>query len=383
MLKALLILFYIFSPLGILYLCYRYKFFNKIGAILLAYITGILLSTSGLLANNSIEEIQEKLMSVCIPLGIPLLLFSSDLKKTLFLARGAFISLLSALIGVISVVIIGYFIFEGSAHYPLKKVAGMLVGVYTGGTPNMAALKMILDVDELTFIKVHTYDMLLSTVYLFFLLSFGKKVFEWILPKFKRNNKTSQQIEANNQEELFWGLLKKKNRTHLIKALGWSILIVALGAGIMFLVAEKSKMAVFILSITTFSILASFNNKIKTIPKSFDLGMYFILIFSVVVASKLSFQQLLNVDISLFLFVTFVLFLSLFVHTLFARIFKVDADTVIITSTALICSPPFVPVLAGTLNNKEMIIPGITIGVIGYAIGNYLGYILFQLLVSL
>ncbi|MBS4059644.1 MAG: DUF819 family protein, partial [Bacteroidetes bacterium] len=71
---------------------------------------------------------------------------------------------------------------------------------------------------------------------------------------------------------------------------------------------------------------------------------------------------------------------SLFMHVLLSKIFKIDADTVMITSTAMICSPPFVPVVAGAIKNKEVILPGITIGIIGYAIGNYLGFLIANLL---
>ncbi|MFW5657340.1 MAG: DUF819 family protein, partial [Bacteroidota bacterium] len=48
-------------------------------------------------------------------------------------------------------------------------------------------------------------------------------------------------------------------------------------------------------------------------------------------------------------------------------------DTVMVTSSALICSPPFVPMIAGAINNKEVIVSGLTVGIVGYAIGNYLG----------
>jgi uncharacterized membrane protein len=60
-------------------------------------------------------------------------------------------------------------------------------------------------------------------------------------------------------------------------------------------------------------------------------------------------------------------------HGLFCKIFKIDTDTYIITSVSAICSPPFVPVVAGALKNKEIILSGLTTGIIGYAIGNYLG----------
>ncbi len=51
-----------------------------------------------------------------------------------------------------------------------------------------------------------------------------------------------------------------------------------------------------------------------------------------------------------------------------------------ITSTALIFSPPFVPVVAGAIQNKEVIVSGLTVGIIGYALGNYLGVIVAEFL---
>jgi uncharacterized membrane protein len=43
-------------------------------------------------------------------------------------------------------------------------------------------------------------------------------------------------------------------------------------------------------------------------------------------------------------------------------------------------SPPFVPVVAAAMRNKEVVVPGMIIGVIGYAIGNYLGVAIAYLL---
>ena len=56
-----------------------------------------------------------------------------------------------------------------------------------------------------------------------------------------------------------------------------------------------------------------------------------------------------------------------------SKIFKVNADDFLITTTTFLFSPPFVPVMAGALRNKEVILTGITVGILGYVIGNYLG----------
>jgi uncharacterized membrane protein len=36
--------------------------------------------------------------------------------------------------------------------------------------------------------------------------------------------------------------------------------------------------------------------------------------------------------------------------------------------------------MAAAMKNKDVLIPGLTIGVIGYAAGNYLGFLMSQLL---
>ncbi len=58
----------------------------------------------------------------------------------------------------------------------LWKVGGMLVGVYTGGTPNLASLKMMLNIDPDIISLPTTYDMMISTAFLAFLMTIGKKI---------------------------------------------------------------------------------------------------------------------------------------------------------------------------------------------------------------
>jgi uncharacterized membrane protein len=75
----------------------------------------------------------------------------------------------------------------------------------------------------------------------------------------------------------------------------------------------------------------------------------------------------------LVLFISWCYFGSLFLHILLARIFHIDADNFLITATAFIFSPPFVPLVANALKNKDVIVTGIAGGVIGYMLGNYFG----------
>jgi len=102
--------------------------------------------------------------------------------------------------------------------------------------------------------------------------------------------------------------------------------------------------------------------------------MYFILIFSLTVASMADLKDMFTIGfLGLFAFVAWAYLGSLSLHLILSKIFKVNADDYLITTTAFVFSPPFVPVVAAALKNKDVIITGITVGIIGYVVGNYLG----------
>jgi len=377
---TILILFYIFFPALILYFCFKYKILDKIGAVLIAYFFGLILGNSGILPEGA-EKIQDIIATITVPLSLPLLLFSLQLKNSVKLAGKALLSMFISIVSLVVVVYLG-FVFFGDYLPESAKTAGMLIGVYTGGTPNLAAIKTALNVSSETYILTHTYDTLISIFFILFFITVGQKVYNMFLPSFKKQNNVKINIEDINVEDInsYQGIFKKKIIFPLLFALLISIIILSIGAGLSEIVSKKYSMMTAILSITTLGLSASLIKRVNKIKKTFQLGMFFILIFCLDVASMAKFE---NIDISslyLFYYVAFAVFGTMFLHILFSYILKIDTDTTIITSTALVCSPPFVPIIAGALKNKEIILPGLTVGIIGYAVGNYLGISLSLLL---
>jgi uncharacterized membrane protein len=106
---------------------------------------------------------------------------------------------------------------------------------------------------------------------------------------------------------------------------------------------------------------------------TYQLGNYFILIFCLVVSSMADFNRLVSTAPVMLMYVAFTVFACLLLHVALARIFRIDTDTVIITSVAGICSPPLVPMVASALRNKEIVISGVITGIIGWVVGTYLG----------
>jgi len=376
-----MIAFFLLSPVLVIFLEGKYSVVKKIGGVLICYVLGAIVGNIGILPEGAYEY-QDWFTQLTVPLALPLILFSMDVRKWLVHAGSAIKSLLLGLFTVIAMILLGFWIFKGSID-EIWKIAGMLTGIYTGGTPNMAAMKTALNVDTEVYLMTHTYEVALGAIYLIFILSVGQRVFLLLLKPFKSPETGDIKVGNLNLEEeyeSYEGFFKKKTFLPVLGAFGLSILIFAASYGLSTLFPEEFSTAAIILLITTFGIAASFIKKIKNIKKTFQTGMYIILIFCVVVSSMADVRQLVDISFDLFWYVALAMYGSHLLHALLARIFNIDADTVIISGSALICSPPFVPVVAGALKNRDVILTGLIVGIAGYAVGNYLGVFIAYLL---
>ena len=369
-------------PAGVLQLCRRFSLLKKIGPVLLLYALGILIGNIGLMPEQ-MPAVQDLLSNAMVPLAIPLMLFSCTFKMNG--ARSQILALVTGMISVATAVVIGYLIF-GKDLNEGAKIGGMLTGVYTGGTINLAALKTMLGVDEETYIMINSYDILVSFLYLSFLLTIGIKLFRKILPnesgRFSEKDAAEIQAEIDKENENpYKGLFTREGMAQAAKLLGLTVLIVGVSAGIALVLPSGLFMTIFILMLTTFGIAASFVKKVRETKYSYDIGMYFIYIFCIVVASMADLSKLdFAGGIGLLGYLLVAVFGSLLLQVILARIFRIDSDMTVIASVTYINSPPFVPMMAAAMKNKDVLIPGLTIGVIGYAAGNYLGFLMSQFL---
>ena len=381
--NVIIILLCVLLPLLIMFLTYKSSFLNKVGSIIIAYIIGVALGLTGLIPDTEqVHTLQTNIASATIPLAIPLLLFSSDIRSWVRLAPAFIKSTVCGLLGCAAAITLGFLLYGKGNTQIFANIGGMLTGLYTGGNANLASLKVALGVDDSTYIVVSAYSTMLSAVYLFFVIIAGKRVLRLIMPDFK-DDKTKEDKSVsieNHNNELFWGLFRKDNLKNLLLSLLLTVVIIALGAGVAMLFPKDMFQSVFILSISLLAILASLNKKAKGLKRTFELGTYFILVFSVAVASQVSLKTLTEIDTNIFLFTTVATLGALFFHVLFAALLRIDTDTTLTTSISLICSPPFAPVIGSALKNKAVIGPGIAVGLFGYAIGTYFGFFIAKFL---
>jgi uncharacterized membrane protein len=363
--------FFILFPVLVIYLCQRLSFLNRLGAVVICYAVGILIGNINVLPEN-IFGLQDTLMTLTIPIAIPLIFFSIDIKRWSRLAGKSLLSFVFCIVGVTVTVFIGYFIFKNLIGGEAWKVSGMLIGVYTGGTPNLAAIGTALQIDPTVYVAAHTSDVAVGAIWFLIVITVLQRIFLKFLPAFQPAGGENQGQEEANFDS-YVGIFQRKVILPLLGAFGIAIGIFAIGAGLTFVVPKDYAMVVAILTVSTLGIAFSFIPAVRRIRMTFQLGQYLILIFCLVVSSMADVRELVTTAPAMIGFVAFVYFTSVAIHVALSAIARIDADTVIITSVAGLYSPPFVPMVASVLKNKEIVVSGVITGIIGWVIGTYLG----------
>ncbi len=377
--QILWIAFYILFPALVIYLCYRYPVLNKIGGVVLCYIAGLLAGNFEFLTGDRVNlvprnfsGVQDMFFILTIGLALSIIFFSIDIRKW---SRLAGKTLLSFGLGTVAVVVsasTGYLIFRNMIGGETWKVGGMLIGCYTGGTPNLGAIGTALDVNKTVFAAAQISDVVVGAFYLLLVITVLQRILLKFLPAFKPAESDEEKMEIQDYDS-YEGIFSRRTLVPLLGALGMSVLIVGVGLGMTFIFPKDYAMVVAVLVVCTLGILCSFIPAVRKIPMTYQLGQYFILIFVLVVASMSDLEELFSTTPAMLGLVAWAVFFGLFLHVLLARMFKIDADTVIITSVAGVMSSPFVPMVATALKNKEIVVSGVITGVIGWVIGTYLG----------
>ena len=405
---VLLLALYIVIPIVIITIFKRKRWMQRFGTVIAAYTAGLLMAVTGIthFPADSMEEMyfsswQSSLMSFSVVVAIPLLLFNCDFRLWTRALPKTILALLSGLVAVVLTVIICYRLAltsmpqtdtVGSDISQLGKICAMLTGMYTGGTLNFNALGASLGVNKSLMAMVLAFDMLITVILYFFLLGGGYRLFRKLLPFTDETtpafrHQLRQMPPPVTDVENYHGMTSRDNLPGMLVGLLLSLSFLAVGCALSYLLWRIGWIApdpdepdqpvlnemVIILTVTTLSVIASFSDRIRNLPKTFELGMLFILLFSVILASLFDWRAVQGSTLLIGLLVLMVVVGAMLFHLLFCRLFRVSGDLYSVSLIALLCSPPFVPPVIGAMGNKKVLVSGIVIGLIGYAVGTYLG----------
>lgn len=386
MLLNLIMLLLIFLVPVLIIKYHNFVITKWIGTIGSAYLFGILLAVFifivgefeiDIMPNPDTGQISGIL---AISIAIPLLLFSANLIEAKKLSKTVLKSITSLVVSAVIVTSITFFVYGKTIGFGAE-LSGMAIGLYTGGTPNLNAIGNIFSLDLDTIAVANLSDMIIGAIFYLFLLILSKPLLSKILKSSSDISYISEDSVILNNEDL------DNNKFVFSKELGfrflWALGITIVGAlfGILIWIilgAEDGRMndflvPVMMVTVTILGIAFSFNEKIRKTKGMNTLGQYFILVFSFALASSLDFTEL--EDLFGDILVLFgIITLGVFVlHIIISKFMDIDVDCTIVTLTAGVYGPAFVPAITKQIKNDALTVPGLIVGSIGYAIGTFLG----------
>lgn len=373
----------------------RYKWASKVSGAIIALVGALILSNLKIIPVDA--PAYDVVWSYVIPLAIPLLLYQANLKKVwnesgrlllLFL-----ISSVGTVVGVFAAFsLLGRFIPE------LDRIAAMMTGSYIGGGVNFAALSAKFETSEGMISSTIVADNLMMAIYFFVLIAIpGISFFR---KKFPTPHIDEVEASADPQAETLAGSYWQRKDI--------SLKDIALSVGSAFLIVAVSfKIAEFFgsvipdegagwlllggllgdnyLMLTTLTVAA-----VTLMPKFFDslhgaqeIGTYLIYIFFVVIGVPASIPLLVQNAPLLLIFVFIIVLLNMTVTFTAGKTMKFSLEEIIVASNANIGGPTTAAAMAIAKGWKNLIVPVMLVGTMGYIIGNYLGTIVGNLLAGL
>ena len=353
-----------------------------LGTIAMAYLWGILLALAVWLCNRfglSVKlsaDVGQIGSYVCIGLAIPLLMFSTDLGQVRRLTGKVLLSFGLLIASVAAVVLLIGRTYGASFPWG-RELSAMATGMYTGGSPNFNAIGVILRVPGDVIAAGNLADMIVGSLFYVFILTLAKPLLGRLLDrKARQGGYMNPDGEVENVDALYWKGFTRPLLRNLLLSFGCVAVGAVIGVVLWLLkggaITDHLVPPVMIAG-TVLGLALSFVPKVRQVPENSAAGHYLILVFSFALSSSLDLSMLgagLWKTVGLLALLTVCAFT---LHAILSRFFRIDADCTVVTMTAGVYGPAFIPAVTGQLKNDKLTAPGLICGALGYAIGTFLG----------
>ena len=309
-----------------------------------------------------------------VPVLVPLFLFDADLRRIVRETGRTLGAFGLACAGTVLGALIGVAVLDLGAREPA--LAGIFTATYVGGSVNYAALIESTGFDNANVVSAATaIDNLMSALFLAMLALMPG--WAWLARRFPQHDFTDDapddgQETAMAQTDAAW-----VTSGSMALALAASILIVAVSNGIVdWLNIEPYRYLI----ITVLAVVpaTAFPNPMKKLQGGFELGLILAFVFFAAIAAGADIPNLISVAPILAVFVLIILSVHAIVVFGLGSLFRISLPELITASNAAVLGATTAPALAAVKGWRKLITPGVLVGVLGYAVGTFLGVGVFE-----
>ena len=342
----------------------RFAWFSKVGASLLVIVFGALLSNLGLVPAHS--PVYDGITGPVTSLAIVWLLLAvhiGDLRQVGPRMLGAFgLAVVGTLVGVA----VGGLVFRRWFGTETPGLVGAFTGTYIGGSLNFVSVGRSFDMPGTLFAGATAADALTTGIWLGACLALPV----WLRRFYPAPPRAATAVEDGSPTEhpFFAGAPVSVLSLAVLFAVGLALVVAAKGLS-HFVPAVPS-----VVWLTTLALVVGHTKPFSRMDGAMQLGNYALHLFFVVIGIYSRIADILQVGVAVFFFtVTVVVIHGLIVFGL-GRLLRLDLGSLSVASQAAVGGPSSALAVAVSRDWPGLILPGIVVGLLGYAIGTYLGF---------
>lgn len=347
----------------------RYALFRSLGAALVGILMGMLLSNVGLIPGTS--PTYEFLMGPGVSLGIALILLSVDVKSVLQAGPkmlGAFgIGAVGTAVGAVT----GALLLSGLVGPETWKLAGQFTGTYTGGGVNFAAVGQALETSPTMFAAATAADVIVTAIWMATCL---------VVPVLMGRPRLEAAMVVANDAADDAGephtLERALHSSGRAVSLGDTAALVTIAFGAVWLSGQLGRWVPRVpevLWLTTLVLIAAQIPAVKALAGSALWGNYLVLLFLASNGARSVVASIIAVGPAVFYYAVVVVAIHGVIIFGLGWLVRLDAATLAVASQANVGGAASAMALAGARGYSDRLLPGVAVGLLGYAIGNYLG----------
>jgi len=347
------------------------KIGSKLSAVVIAIISAFILSNLSIIPTEA--PAYDMVWSYLVPLAIPLLLFKADLRKIIREAGPTLIAFFFGAIGTILGTFISFAIFSlGPEGW---KLAGIFCSTYIGGSMNYVATAAALNLNAGDILTAGVAaDNLVMAAYFIVLFALPSVTI------LKKLYSTEHDDKANNiTEDILLDERKKPDLFNMAKALALGFSICAVGFGLSDFINIQGS-GILIITAIVVLVATIFPKQVGTIEGADQIGALLMQVFFVVIGASANLYIVLKVGPILFFFAAVILLVHLMFILAAGKLFKLDLAEIVIASNANMGGPTTAAAMAVARKWKDLVIPAVLCGTLGYAIATFIGVAIGNLL---
>jgi len=313
--------------------------------------------------------------SFLIPVAVPLLLLKANLRRIIPETGpmlGAFIlGVAGTLIGAVL----------GLLLLPLGDVgpdlAGILSATYIGGSMNFAAVAEALEFTESTLLTATlAADNVVGTLHILVVVLIPSVAIlrRWIPSPIVETAEPLVHDESVPGDDAL-----SFNPVHICLVLTISLCIGAVGYGLAGLLNIPNYGILFITAITLL-VANVFHHHLENLHGGFETGMMMMYIFFATIGAGADVAVMIEAGVMIFVYASFIVLTHVIVIVFGAKLFKMDLAEVVVASLACIGGPVAPAAISASRGWRTLVTPGLMVGILGYAVANFIGVGLARLL---